>query len=96
MRSHHAIRMLAAVAVAGGITAPAAYARFDNVPVNVPPLGNHYAAALSHHAGGSPDWTLIGAGAAGGLTLLGAGVATSRRATRRTAPASRARPESRA
>jgi hypothetical protein len=43
-----------------------------------------------HHSSGSSDW-LIAVGAAGGVALVGAGVAGSRRANRRTATASQAR-----
>jgi hypothetical protein len=85
MRSHHGVRMLAALAAGAGITAPAAQAKFDNT--TYPPL-NAQLSLPAHHPGGSTDWMLIGVGAAGGLTLLGAGATTSRR---RTAPATKVR-----
>ncbi len=80
MRLHRGVRMLAAVATISATLAPAAQAKFDNS--TYPTVGAPY---VVHHTGGSADWTLIGLGAAGGLALIGAGAATSRRALRRTA-----------
>ncbi len=79
MRLHRGVRMLAAVATISATLAPAAEAKFDN---STYPGGAPY---VVHHTGGSADGMLIGLGAAGGLALIGAGAATSRRALRRTA-----------
>ncbi len=78
MRLHNGVRMLAALTATAAITASPAYAKFDNS--TYPPLGPVHAGS-GHAAGGSTDWALIGVGAAGGITLLGAGIATSRRRT---------------
>jgi hypothetical protein len=84
MRSHRRLRMLAAAAVAAGTLAPAAQAKVDNGPYPfIAPPAPH---AVVSHSPGSTDWTLVGCGAAGGLALLGAGMAGSRR---RKAPAGR-------
>jgi heme/copper-type cytochrome/quinol oxidase subunit 1 len=80
MRLRRPVPMLVAAVSAAAIAAPAAQARFDNT--TYPPLGAPYAV---HHGGSSTDWTLVALGAAGGVALIGAGTATSLRATRRTA-----------
>lgn len=87
MRLQRGVRTFAAVVTAAAITAPAGQAKFDNT--TYPPLGNPRAIVDHHH--GSTDWTLIGLSAAGAATLVGAGVATSRRLGRGSVPGAHAR-----
>ena len=76
MRTKHGLGMLAAVASAAAIAAPAANAKFDNT--TYPPLGPPR--AVQQHSGGSEDWALIAAlGGAGVGALAGTGVVGSRR-----------------
>lgn len=66
MRSSRCVPMLAAVATAAGASAPPAYA-FRPGPIG---SGAQPTAPLvRHHSSSSPDWILIGVGAAGGITL---------------------------
>jgi hypothetical protein len=83
MRLHRRVPMLAAAAAAAALAAPSAQAMPNH---GVGTLGT-YPSEFAHHPGGSTDWALIGAGAAGSITLLGAGIATQRR-TRRKPPLS--------
>ncbi len=75
MRSYRRIRALAAVVLAAGTVAPVAQARVDNGPY---PFIAPAPRVVVHQGSGSPEWALIG-GTVGGLTLLGAGAAASRR-----------------
>lgn len=76
MRTKHGFGVLATVASAAAIAAPAANAKFDNT--TFPPLGPPR--AVQQHSGGSDDWALIAAlGATGVVALAGTGVISSRR-----------------
>jgi hypothetical protein len=75
MRTKHGFGVLAAVASAAAIAAPAANAKFDNT--TFPPLGPPR--AVQQHSGGSDDWVLIALGGAGVVALAGTGVLSSRR-----------------
>ncbi len=86
MRIHRSIPMLAAVATLVGSAAPAAYAS-DNVAAGSGGAVSS-TAQVQHNSSGTGDW-LIGLGAAGAVTLAGAGVASSRRASRRRATGTR-------
>jgi len=87
MRLYRGVPLLAAVVTLAGVSTPAAYG-FDSVsPAGG---GGQPTAPVVDHSAGPSDW-LIGLGAAGGITLAGAGVASSRRARRRTASAHRVR-----
>jgi len=88
MRLHRVVPMLASVATLAAVSAPAASAQQPISPSGgVPQTGTTLAA---HHSSGSSDW-LIGVGAAGGVVLVSAGLAGTRRAHRRTATAQRIR-----
>jgi hypothetical protein len=83
MRLKHGVSLLATVATAAAISAPSAYATWPS------PDGGYTATVVpaQQHPSGSPDWELIGFGAAGGVALLGAGAIGSRRLSQRTASA---------
>jgi hypothetical protein len=84
MRAHHHGRMLVAVATAAGIAAAPASAKFDNTTYTPENAGQN----VVHQSGGdSTEWPLIGVGIAGiaGITLVGGGMARTRRVTRRAA-----------
>jgi uncharacterized membrane protein YhiD involved in acid resistance len=83
MRQHHGLRTLAAVTTAAAIAAPAAQAKYDYQVYRQVPTP----AVTQHHTGNPTDWTLIAVGATGAIALIGAGTATSRRRTHRSAQA---------
>jgi hypothetical protein len=87
MRLHRGVPMLAAVVTLAGVSAPAAYGLDDISPGGG---GSQAATPAVDHSAGPSDW-LIGLGAAGGITLAGAGLASSRRTRRRTGSAHRVR-----
>lgn len=80
MRLHRGVPVLAAVVTLAG-SAPAYAFDAGTQGGGIPQTPTALAA---HHQSGSTDW-LIGVGAASGVALIGAGVAGSRRVTRRTA-----------
>lgn len=81
MRLRRGAPMIAAIATAAAIAAPAAQARFDESMPGQAPVAPR---VVQHSGGGSTDWALIGIGAAGGVALFGAGTARSRHVRRRT------------
>jgi hypothetical protein len=76
MRSSCRVSMLAAVATLAGVGATPAYA-FDAGWMGGG--GAPSAGLVAHHPSDEPDWVLIGAAAAGGVTLAAAGVGATRR-----------------
>lgn len=82
MRVHRAVPMLAAVLTLAGGTAPNALAFDAEAPAAGP------SAPVSHNSSDASDW-LIGAGAAGGITVFTAALAVNRRSRRGVARAGR-------
>ena len=74
MRVHKSVPTLAAIVTLAAAASPA-YA-IEQVSNGSP--SSQAAAATQHHSDGSIDW-IIGIGAATGLTVIGTGVAASRR-----------------
>jgi hypothetical protein len=73
MRLRKSVPMLAAIVTLAGAASPAhAVERVSNGGPSGQPT------AISHHSDDSMDW-IIGLGAATGLTVIGTGVAVSRR-----------------
>lgn len=89
MRSSSRVPVLAAVVTLAGVGAPPAYA-FKAGPISGGAEPN--AALVQQEPPSSTDWVLIGAGAAGGITLVGVGVEATRRLGAPTARTRGARP----
>ena len=81
MRLHRGVPMFAAVVTLAGVSAPTAYAFDANSPGGG---GGQPAPLVQSNSGSSSDW-LIGVGAAGGIALLGTGMAATARSRRPTA-----------
>ena len=85
MRTHRCVPTLAAVIALAAPAAPAYGADID-----APGGGGTVSTVVAHQQASSSDW-LIGVGAAAGVVLVGAGVAGSRRTSRRVSVARGAR-----
>jgi hypothetical protein len=79
MRLHRGVPVLAAVLSLAGTSAPVAYG-FENLGPS--DGGQVTPVRVQQGSSGSNDW-LIAAGAAGGLTVIGAGAAAKRRHSQR-------------
>ena len=86
MRPHHRLRMLAAASIAAAVIAPATA---DAAQIINGSAGGPVTPTIQNHSGDSTDWELIAISAAGGITILAAGLTTARR-REHTQPSSRA------
>ncbi len=81
MRLRRVVPMLAtAITLSTGAAAPAALALDNTAPSSGQPT-----TLVLHHPDSSVDWLII-LGTAGGVTLLGSGLAANRRGARRATP----------
>ena len=85
MRLFRGVPLVSALATPATVGTAPAYAQDAIAPsAGVPQNGS---ALVAHHSSAPSDGWLIGAGVGGGVALIGAGVASSRRTSRRTTTA---------